>query len=59
MANSTSGSKKKKKPIWERKNPKKQHEKMTAGEQAAAKRSAQRHGRKQPSLVENINAQKH
>ncbi len=43
-------------PIWKRRNPKKTHTKMTARQRAKAKRAARRHGRKNPSLVENINA---
>jgi hypothetical protein len=45
-----------KKPIWERKNPRRRHQKMDDSERAAAKWAARKHGRARPSLVDNINA---
>ena len=47
-----------KKPIWEKKNPKKKSKPLTEQQRAKAKRAAKRHGRSTPSLVDNINAQK-
>jgi hypothetical protein len=44
------------KPIWRKRNPKRQHRKMSRREKAAAKRAAREHGRSRPSLVDNINA---
>ena len=46
------------KPIWEKKNPKKQSTPLTKKQKAKAKRAAKKHGRTTPSLVDNINAQK-
>jgi hypothetical protein len=46
------------KKVWEKKNPKKQSTPLTPKQKAKAKRSAEKHGRSQPSLVDNINAQK-
>ena len=48
----------KKKQIWEKKNPKKQSTPLTPKQKARAKRAAKQHGRKNPSLVDNINAKK-
>jgi hypothetical protein len=47
-----------KKKVWEKKNPKKQSKKLTKKQKAKASRAAKRAGRKNPSLVDNINAQK-
>jgi hypothetical protein len=47
-----------KQKIWEKKNPKKKHKKLSADQKQAAKRSAKKHGRSTPSLVDNINAKK-
>jgi len=47
-----------KQPIWKKDNPKSKSEEMTSDQKAKAKRAAKAHGRSQPSLVENINAQK-
>jgi hypothetical protein len=47
-----------KRPIWEKKNPKKRSTPLTKKQRAKAKRAAKRHGRSTPSLVDNINAQK-
>ena len=46
------------KPVWEKKNPKQTHEKLTPKQKAKAKRLAKKHGRENPSLVDNINAKK-
>lgn len=45
-----------KKPIWTRRNPKRSHTKMTVTQRARARRAARRRGRRNPSLVDNINA---
>jgi hypothetical protein len=47
-----------KKPVWEKENPKKSPEKLTPKQNAKAKRLAKKHGRDDPSLVDNINAKK-
>ena len=47
-----------KKPVWEKKNPKTKHQKQTPKQKAKAKRLAEKHGRENPSLVDNINASK-
>jgi hypothetical protein len=47
-----------KKPIWEKQNPKAKSTPLTPAQKAKAKRAAKQHGRSQPSLVDNINAQK-
>ena len=46
------------KPIWKRPNPKRRHAKLTRRQREKARRIARRHGRTQPSLVDNINAAK-
>lgn len=46
------------KPVWERKNPKTKHEKRTPTQKAKATRLAEKHGRTNPSLVDNFNAAK-
>lgn len=46
------------KPIWEKKNPKRSSQTMTASEKASAKKAAKEQGRSSPSLVDNINAEK-
>ena len=48
----------KKKKVWEKKNPKKKSTPLTPKQKAKAKRSAKKHSRKTPSLVDNINAAK-
>ena len=47
-----------KKPVWEQKNPKQTHEKLTPRQKAEAERLARKHGRDNPSLVDNVNAKK-
>jgi hypothetical protein len=49
---------KSKQAIWEKKNPKKKSTPLTKKQKAKAKRTAKKHGRSTPSLVDNINAQK-
>jgi hypothetical protein len=51
-------AKKNEKKIWERKNPKAHHKRLTKRQRANAKRTASKHGRSKPSLVDNINAAK-
>ncbi len=48
-----------KKKIWDKKNPKSTSKKSTPSERASAKKRAKKQGRSRPSLVDNINAQKH
>ncbi|HZA71875.1 MAG TPA: hypothetical protein VE476_03090 [Propionibacteriaceae bacterium] len=47
------------KKIWDKKNPKTKSKKSTPSEKASAKKRAKKQGRSKPSLVDNINAQKH
>ncbi len=65
MTKTTATSKKNKKSkkakkaeIWERENPETTHKKLTKQQKAKAKRTAEKHGRSTPSLVDNINASK-
>ena len=53
-------STKSKQAIWEKKNPKKKSTPLTKKQKAKAKakRTAKKHGRSTPSLVDNINARK-
>lgn len=44
---------KKRKPVWERKNPKKTHKKLSPAKKARAKRLAQKAGRRYPNMVDN------
>ena len=47
------------KKIWDKKNPKTKSKKSTPSEKASANKRAKKQGRSKPSLVDNINAQKH
>ena len=44
------------KPIWERKNPKRKHRKLSPARKAKAKRMAKRAGRRYPNMVDNARA---
>ena len=44
------------KPIWERKNPKKKHTKLSPAEKAKARRMAKKAGRRYPNMVDNARA---
>jgi hypothetical protein len=43
----------KKKPIWERSNPRRKHKKLSAQQKAKAKRLAKKAGRPYPNMVDN------
>lgn len=47
-----------KKPVWEKKNPKKKSTKMKPAQKAAAKRFAEKTGTPYPSLVANLHGMK-
>lgn len=42
-----------KKPMWERKNPKTKHKKLSPAKKAKAKRLARKAGRSYPNMVDN------
>lgn len=44
------------KPIWERKNPRRKHRKLGSASKAKAKRMAKRAGRPYPNMVDNARA---
>jgi hypothetical protein len=44
---------KSKKPLWERKNPRREHHKLSPAKKAKAKRMARKAGRRYPNLVDN------
>lgn len=48
----------KKKPVWEKPNPKKQSQKLNPKQKAEAKAKAKAGGRPYPNLVDNMNAAK-
>ena len=41
------------KPIWEKKNPKRKHKKLSPAQKAKAKKLAKRAGRRYPNMVDN------
>lgn len=41
------------KRIWERKNPRRKHKKLSSAQKTKAKRRAERAGRRYPNLVDN------
>lgn len=45
---------KKKKQVWDKKNPKKKSEKLDSSEKAEAKARAKKAGRSYPNLVDNM-----
>jgi len=49
-------AKKKTKPVWERKNPKKKSKPLSKAQKASAKRRAAAAGRPYPNLVDNMAA---
>ncbi len=49
-------AKKKTKPVWERKNPKKKSKPLTKSQKANAKKRAAAAGRPYPNLVDNMAA---
>jgi hypothetical protein len=46
----------KKKPVWDRPNPKRKSSKLTSAQKAAAKARAKKAGRPYPNLVDNMAA---
>ena len=50
------GKKSGRKPIWERKNPRRKHRKLSPARKAQAKRMAKRAGRRYPNMVDNARA---
>jgi len=46
----------KKKPVWEKPNPKKKSSPLTPGQKAAAKARAKKAGRPYPNLIDNMAA---
>ena len=41
------------KPLWERKNPRRKHKKLSPAQKREAKKMAQRAGRRYPNMVDN------
>jgi len=46
-------SKLKRKPLWERQNPRRKHKKLSPAQKRKAKKMAQRAGRRYPNMVDN------
>lgn len=53
MAGKRKAKKSAKKPLWERKNPRRNHKKLSPAQKARARKMAKRAGRRYPNMVDN------